>query len=75
MVPIIINTWPVGVVAHWLCMQLLTSVSFEMIVGDPYSVSGATLLGLRVLIICSAVMMFGQEVQHFIIDSYVLCLA
>jgi hypothetical protein len=49
-------------------MQLLTLVSFEMIVCGPYSVGGATLLEMRVLVICSAVTMFGQEVQHFIID-------
>jgi hypothetical protein len=50
-------------------MQLITLVSFEMIVGSPYSVGGATLLEMRVLVI-SAVTMFGQEVQHFIIDLY-----
>lgn len=75
MVPIILNAWPAGVVAHQLCMQLLMLVCFDMIVGDPYSIGGAALLGMRVLVICSAVMMFGQEVKHFIIDQRVLYLA
>jgi hypothetical protein len=50
MVPIILNAWPAGVVAHQLCMQLLT-MCFDMIVGDPYSIGGAELLGMRVLVI------------------------
>ena len=44
MVPIILNAWPAGVVVHRLSMQLLTLVSFDMIVGDPYSLGGAALL-------------------------------
>jgi hypothetical protein len=74
MVPIILNAWLAGV-AHQLCMQLLMLVCFDMIVGDPYSTGGATLLGMRVVVICCAVMMFGQEVKHFIIDPHVLYLA
>jgi hypothetical protein len=74
MVPIILNAWPAGVLAHRLCMQLLT-VCFYMIVGDTYNIGGATLLGMRVLVICSAVMMFGQEVKHIVIDPHVLNLA
>jgi len=50
MVPIILNAWPAGVVAHQLCMQLLM-MCFDMIVGDPYSIGGAELLGMRVLVI------------------------
>jgi hypothetical protein len=75
MVQIILNAWPAGVVAHRLCMQLLMLVCFDMIVGDPYSIGGAALLGVRVLVICSAVVKFGQEVKHFIIDPHVLYLA
>jgi len=75
MVPIILNAWLAGVVAHRLCLQLLTLVCFDMVVGDPCSIGGAALLGMRVLIICSAVMMFGQEVKRFIIDPHVLYLA
>lgn len=70
--PIILNAWPAGVVAHRLCMQLLTLVCFDMIVGDPYSIGGAILLGMRVLVLCSAAMMFGQEVKHLIIDPRVI---
>jgi hypothetical protein len=44
-------------------------------VGDSYSIGGAILLGMRVLVLCSAVMMFGQEVKHLIIDPHVLYLA
>jgi len=75
MVPIILNAWPAGVVVHQLCMQLLMFVCFDVIVGDPYSIGGAALLGMRVLVICSAFVMFGQEVKHIIIDPRVLCLA
>jgi hypothetical protein len=46
-----------------------------MIVGDPYIIGGAALLGMRVLVICSAVTMFGKEVEHFIIHPHVLYLA
>ena len=72
MVPIILNAWPAGVVAQRLCMQLLTLVCFDMIVGDPCSIGGVALLGMRVLVICSAITMFGQEVKHFIIDPRVI---
>lgn len=75
MVPIILNAWPASVVAHRLCMHLLTLVCFDMIVGDPYIIGGAALLGMRVLVICSAVTMFGKEVEHFIIHPHVLYLA
>jgi len=71
MMPIIPNAWPAGVVAHGLCMQLLTLVCFDMIVGDPCSIGDAALLGIRALVICSAVVMFGQEVKHIIIDPRV----
>jgi hypothetical protein len=42
-----------------------------MIVGDPYSIGGAAFLGIRALVICSAVVMFGQEVKHMIIEPHV----
>jgi hypothetical protein len=37
---------------------------FDVIVGDPYSLGGAASLGMRVLVICSAVLIFGQEMKH-----------
>jgi len=71
MVPIILKAWPAGVVAHQLCMWLLTLVCFDMIIGDPCSIGGSALLGMTDLVICSAVIMFGQELKRCIIDTHV----
>lgn len=54
----------------WWCIGYV--VSFDMIFGDTYSLGGATLLEMGILVICSAVMMFGHEVKHFVLDPHVL---